>query len=810
MQFQYRVRKKGSNAQNIEQTPNPPNPPIPQNPPNPPIPQKPPKTKQTMKLNLDSSFSSPTKNQPPVPKKRILVVKKAEAITTKHTVSEEPKKQIALDVHVMEEMKSKMANQINQQLSQQKAAYEKQIQIIKNEDNTKLKELQEFTKTQEQIRKNDLREFTQKQQELINGQKSQWETEYKKLEDKYKKTMEEKEKERQKEIEHARQREIELEKHREQYKDLDREREREQERLRIQETEKNSLLEIQKKWFEDQQLLFQKQKEEWFKEQEKRQEDMKIQWIKTQDDKQEQMKQQWLKEYQRRMEEETKKNINFVKENDLEPALERFITQVISCTVDNESPETKFEQMIGPTIEKLVRKILDADNEEKVDSDENTQDDERSVHYDDIYDFEIDDNSIQNIRNALIRNNVVNPLFNKKEREHKALERNTQDLPSLEMNNIYNNETEQYFDNELRSNVNTHKRWFTYGSGVQKDVITSIFVDTKTKNLIICGLFRTVNMCQVRNIAMFNYERKEWNSIGGGLDNMATCITKHKDYLFVGGVFSTVGNDIPAKHIAKYHFPTKKWSSLGEGLNSECCALCYDEKTDKLYAGGTFTYSGKDSLQYIGIYDIQSDTWQKLVGGELNAPCRTLFLDGNMRQLYAGGLFTSAGVENTSYIAQYDMENEVWKSLSQGLQGYCNSIYVHKHLLYAGGTFHCVGNNIAQYDIKTNTWKGLQEGLNGICNAVCVNNRGQIFVGGSFTNDNENDTVLNRVAMFDINENKWYPLENFYNTKNTEDYETGLDSICKSMFITDENLFVVGSFQKAGNIDAGCIAKYKM
>ena len=840
MQFQYRVRNKGT-----KKTPGfhpPPNP------------------NGTMKLNLETPttltpISSKIPIQPvqkskptPAPKKRILVVQNAVPIATS-TPNQHPEVQtnkIALDVHVMEEMKVKMSNQINQQLSQQKRAHEEQMRKLQSDEQQKIRELQAFSKQQEEKRQQELQAFSALQQSLLQEQRNQWDREHEDklrqqnqvLEEKWTRALHEKDQ---------------------------------------QICETNRLLETQKRWLEGQQLVFQNEKEEWikeqtekqahitqllqeqekkiqeqetlkqlwFQEQQKQQEEaqkeqvLKEQWLQEQSQKQEALKREWLQEQSQKQEElkrewlieqekrdkereqtrahQESQNTNFIKENDLEPALEKFITQVIHCTVESEAPETKFEQMIGPTIEKLVRKILEADHQETV-SDGNSTISDKSVHYDDVYDFEIDDNSIQNIRSALRRNSVVNPLYNKKERDQAPLEietetklqTNSNDSPSVEIGHIYNDSSTKFYENELRSKEYANKRWFTFGNGVQKDAVTAVYVDPHRKIIVVCGLFKSINRSEVQNIAKFNYDRKEWNSMGGGVNNMATCLAKLGDYIYVGGVFSKSGNTVDTKNISKFHLKTKSWSALGAGLNSECGTLCVDETKKRLYAGGTFTHSGSTELKYVGIYNTETDTWERFVGGELNAPCRTLFLDHSTRQIYAGGLFTSAGTENTSYIAQYDLDDSKWYGLSQGLQGYCNSIYVHKNVLYAGGTFTCVGNNIAKYDLEKKEWSGLQDGLNGICNAVVVNKRGQVFTGGSFTCDNEHDELLNRIAMFDVKENKWHALENHYNKKEIEKHHIGLDSICKSLFITDDNLYVVGSFQKAGNIDAGCIAKYKL
>ena len=832
MQFEYRA-KKGSTTQTTTTKKN---------------------NIDTMKMNLDNTTKNPssgaTKDNPVAPlvasppvteapkKKRFLVVKKQDGTIinprTSHipkieqkpppVVSSEPvvvhlpevgkvqapaqaqaqtpvQTQTFTDpnnnvyVRLMTDMKQKMSNELSQQSTQ----YEQQMKKLKDEETSKMRELQEFTKQQELSRQKEFREFAETQKQL-------WSQQTRDLEEKYQKTIDEKQSAFQM------QKDAWLE---------------EQERKHQ---------ELKKQWLEEQEKKHEELKKQWMEEQDRKQQELKKQWMDEQDRKQQELKQQWTEEQQQQQQQQLQQmESKYVREQELEPVLEKVISQVICKTMEKaENPGSTptaadtatFEQMIGTTIEKLVKRILETELEmaaANTDSGDSLCSEE-PVQYDNVYDdIDIDPESIQTIRKAVIQNHIVNPLYNKKERGYIVGNSQRETITpdnyhaSVEMTNIYNDDQIQYFDNALRSKLHNSKRWFTYGSGVQKDVITYVVVDSQSKNIYIGGLFKTVNMCLVQNVAMFQYDKKEWDNMNGGVDNMATCLLKHDHFVFVGGVFSHAGNGVRTPHIAKYHLRSKTWSSLGNGLDSECCALCFDPKTEKLYAGGTFTKSGTTNLGYVGIYNTQTDQWEQLVGNGLNAPCRSLFLDVSLRQLFAGGLFTSAdGVPQTSHIARYDLEHPSWNALGQGLQGYCNSIVVHKQWLYAGGTFNCVGNNIAQYDFKTGTWSGLREGVNGICNTVCVNTRGQVFVGGSFTSENENDTVLNRIGMYDPMLSQWMPLENHYKMQNgntevgMEEYETGLDSVCKALAVSEEAMYVVGSFQKAGNVDAGCIAKYKM
>ena len=670
---------------------------------------------------------------------------------------------------------SQLIEQMNQQITEQNKLHQTRIQQLQQEEEQKLRELRQFTQKQEEMRKQELDILTKQQQDFLTEQRDMWQKEH------------------------------------------------------------ESKLQMQQQMLEEQ--WRNSLKEETLKTQ--------TEWMKQQEEKQERLRQQWIEEQAKRDEDRKEIPMDFVKESELEPALEKYITQVLQAqtsAMENgdgsdhnpsvSASDSKFAQMIGPTVEKLVRKVLDIESQLQQDDDSM----EPYHHMEDNHDLMLShektyetneafesnssssyDNSLQNIRKSWIQqhNTRVNPLLNKKERAFTEVPQpdlsGNPDSPSVDMGHIYNDKVEQFFENELRSKLHAHRRWSTFGTGVQKDVITSVYVDTTRKMIIVGGLFKTINMCPVRNIAYFSFERKTWNNMGEGLNNMVTCLTKHKDIVYAGGVFTNAGDSIHLHNIAKYNMQTREWKPLGNHLNSECCTLTVDEANQRLYAGGTFTMSGNLPLSHIGVYNIEKDTWDQLIGGDVNGPCRTLCFDPATRQLYAGGLFTSASnLPHTSYIARYDTDQSKWNPLSQGLQGYCNTIYVHRSSLYAGGTFTCVGNNIAKYDIVKDTWESMQEGLNGICNAVIVNNRGQVYAGGSFTCENDQDEVLNRIAMFHVSQKKWVALENINNTKETQEHHIGLDAVCKGLYIADDQLYMVGSFQKAGNIDAGCIARYKM
>ena len=339
-----------------------------------------------------------------------------------------------------------------------------------------------------------------------------------------------------------------------------------------------------------------------------------------------------------------------------------------------------------------------------------------------------------------------------------------------------------------------------------------------------------MNRIPIENVACYDMNAKTWSHVGNGIPSVATCVAVYEEsqIVFVGGVFTKVGkgdSQTQAQNIAAYNVLENKWVPLGGGLNRDCNTLVFDKTNRKLYAGGTFNKTGAFPLYYVGIYDLDSDTWSGLFGGEINGPCRTL-LKSNDTDLYIGGIFTHAGDTDihASYVVKYNLETQVWSDLSGGLQGYCNALAydASANMVYVGGTFNSVGykessldaHHIAKYDVSNQTWDVLNGGVNGVVNSLCYDDFDQcLYVGGTFTHSSEENILMNRVGKFNPETNKWCSLANhFPNSKIPTDDEgndnVGLNGICRVMNMDDKSLFVAGSFQIAGSITANSIVRY--
>jgi len=561
-------------------------------------------------------------------------------------------------------------------------------------------------------------------------------------------------------------------------------------------------------------------------------------------------------------------------QNTIQELVEKYLDTILrdtDSTVDNndekdenalsETAKSRFEELIEPAVGRIVQRIIQYEYQGKLflrpdgqdatvdeyamygNGDEN--EDARSINLDIQYD-EVYDNQGQGQFDAPViempdsmLENIENPLMDRKKRKSiiEAITNPTpivrsEDSPNFDMSTVYQKDDKVMYENELRSEFRSSRKWVRLGNGIEKGSVLDVAMDRNNRRVYIVGHFKHVNRVAMENIAVYDINIRGWSQVGGGISGLVTCLAIYEksQIIFVGGLFSKVGGkgdgQVPAINVAAYYVKQKRWAALGEGLNRECSTLYFDEDTETLYAGGSFTASGSTPIHYVGLYDLASNTWSGLKNGELNGPCRTLCKVDNM--LYLGGLFTHAGMGHSdiyvSYVAKYSIETNTWSSLSGGLQGYCNALAydADENALYVGGTFTSVGDrensqaahHIAKYYVEHQKWDTMNGGVNNVVNSLCFDSTHKsLFVGGTFTSTHEGSTVVNRIANYIPYTQKWQSLPNhFPRCKISQEDEgndnVGLNGVCKVLSMDRKSLFIAGSFQIAGNITANSIVRY--
>jgi len=233
------------------------------------------------------------------------------------------------------------------------------------------------------------------------------------------------------------------------------------------------------------------------------------------------------------------------------------------------------------------------------------------------------------------------------------------------------------------------------------------------------------------NIA--KWDGSAWSALGLGMNSYVYALAVSGTNLYAGGQF-TIASWVPATKIAKWN--GSAWSALGSGMNGPVWALAVSGTV--LYAGGEFTTAGGVPANYVAKWD--GSGWAAL-GSGMGGGVYALAVSGT--NLYAGGSFSTAGVVPVNYIAKWD--GSVWSALGSGIGG--NNPYVNLGVkalavsgtnLYAGGLFTTAGgvpaNSIAKWD--GSAWSALGSGVIGglvpVVNALAADGVDHLFVGGNF------------------------------------------------------------------------------
>jgi len=210
---------------------------------------------------------------------------------------------------------------------------------------------------------------------------------------------------------------------------------------------------------------------------------------------------------------------------------------------------------------------------------------------------------------------------------------------------------------------------------------------------------------------VYSYSGGVWTNEGdanrGGIALHAT-----SSYLYYGGG-STIIDGVTACRIARWNGVS--WTALGDGVGSS---------------------------------DIADYDWVRAIAS--NA-------DGT--EIYVGGDFLTAGGETAYNFAMWDEVAHVWSSPSRGLEllnGEVHAIVVSEAGdVYIGGEFSvAVGsatilNYIARWNRTDDTWAPVGSGFNGYVRALEFDEDGNLWVGGDFTQDG-NDNAMAHVAVISV------------------------------------------------------------
>ncbi len=386
--------------------------------------------------------------------------------------------------------------------------------------------------------------------------------------------------------------------------------------------------------------------------------------------------------------------------------------------------------------------------------------------------------------------------------------------------------------------------WAGLGGGVNGNVHALAAVGT---NIFAGGAFTATGDTASRYLAIWTGSK--WSTIGGGggVSSSVNTLAGSGTNLFAGGRFVMAGGRV-ARNIGRWDGGA--WGPLGSGVsgpNSDVTALAV--AGSKLYVGGFFTNAGGLLATNIARWDGRE--WSTVgsgLGRRLGGSVSALVVSGN--ELYAGGSFTNAGDTLATRVARWDGTS--WSALGAGLSralapsvGNVKALAVSGSDLYAGGDFDRAGGlsvtNIAKWDGAQ--WTALGNGVNNGVETLLVAGS-DLYVGGHFTLaggievhrlacwngtawqavGNEISSDLYSVESLAFSGGYLYAGGTFrphmfestpnriarWDGRNWSALGSGLDASVSAVLAWGEDLYVGGSFIKAGATISSRVARAKI
>jgi hypothetical protein len=315
--------------------------------------------------------------------------------------------------------------------------------------------------------------------------------------------------------------------------------------------------------------------------------------------------------------------------------------------------------------------------------------------------------------------------------------------------------------------------------------------------IYMAGDFTAAGDSLMNSIAM--WDGTSWSTLKGGLNNTVNALAcDGRGHLYAGGFF-TAADGKPASHIARWD--GLEWQPLGAGVNANVWAIAVDGQGN-VYAGGQFNSAG--GLPANGIAKWDGTTWSTLGEGTwTNSLARTgwvyaLTFD-QFGFLYAAGAFSQAGDSAANNIARWD--GLAWTALGDGISGdpYSATVYAlasdgHGNV-YAGGLFTTAGTastaNLARWNGET--WSEVGGGVQAkeqVKAAVTslIANGSDLYVGGLLIS--AGGVVLGGIARW--NGSTWDNLQGGF-------WQEDYDPFVAAMTINrDGKIFATGRFSLAG------------
>lgn len=272
--------------------------------------------------------------------------------------------------------------------------------------------------------------------------------------------------------------------------------------------------------------------------------------------------------------------------------------------------------------------------------------------------------------------------------------------------------------------------------------------------------------------------------------------------IYIGGdILSFLGGlGSPPAYVAKWD--GNQWSPLAAaappGVNADVDGevRVLVVSGNDLYAGGLFTTAGGLPANHIARFDTVNGTWSTVgIGGEngLDGEVRAIAVSG--ADLFVAGEFLTAGTTTASRIAKWDSTAEAWSNLGLGVSGSVEDLAVIGTDLYAGGSLEAAGgepvSNMARWSMIDQQWYPLGAGVNGTVMDL-TSSGANLIAGGYFTT--AGGLIVKRIAMW--NGSAWSALGDGFNGHSVN-----------AVMMVGADLYAGGSFASSGGGDRDGIAR---
>lgn len=337
-------------------------------------------------------------------------------------------------------------------------------------------------------------------------------------------------------------------------------------------------------------------------------------------------------------------------------------------------------------------------------------------------------------------------------------------------------------------------------------------------HVFVGGDFEHISGLPYSHIAMWDGNR--WNDLAGGVNGDISSLILRGDYLYVGGGFATVGNNIQSARVARWHIPSQTWSAVGSGFpggyvstmafvgdtlfvggsgfafDDECCLLKWnpDENGGAWQAFSeafvTDRYVSSICCRETAVRAMASDDEVLMVGGVWVDVERRIGRD----QVTDGDLFL------------YHPATDSIADFGTGIDGSSlvsiNEIAITHSGVYIGGEFSSINgllaSNIAR--LTADGWSSLNVVVAGDDPLVTsvVQNGNELYMAGSF--DEVGGIPAYNVARLDLTTNRWSAL----GCGITRTGETVRTDSVRALAVQPEGLPNAGLFATGGIARAGC------